>query len=50
MLDTAKQFNTIPRTVVVTSEGHYWTSLEDKVFESPNAFQLMGSKEYCTPK
>jgi hypothetical protein len=50
MLDTAKQFGTKPRIVVVSSEVHYWASLGDKVLENPNAFQLMGSKEYCNPK
>ncbi|KXN83073.1 WW domain-containing oxidoreductase [Leucoagaricus sp. SymC.cos] len=50
MQETAKKFNTTPRLVVVASEVHYWTSMEDKVFESPNAFQLIGSQEYSTPK
>ncbi|KXN85954.1 WW domain-containing oxidoreductase [Leucoagaricus sp. SymC.cos] len=50
MQETAKKFNTTPRLVVVASEVHYWTSIEDKVFESPNAFQLVGSKEFSTPK
>jgi NAD(P)-dependent dehydrogenase (short-subunit alcohol dehydrogenase family) len=50
MLGTAQEFSTSPRTVVVSSEVHYWTSLEDQVLESPNVFQLIGSKEYCTPR
>ncbi|KXN84241.1 WW domain-containing oxidoreductase [Leucoagaricus sp. SymC.cos] len=50
MFETAQRFNTTPRIVVVSSEVHYWASIEDKVFESPNAFELMGSKEYCTPQ
>ena len=50
MLDTANRFHTIPQLLVVSSEVHYWTSFEDKVFESPNAFQLLNSKEYCTPR
>lgn len=50
MLDTAKQFNTIPRIVIVSSEVHFWTSFEDKVFESPNAFELLSSEAYCTSR
>ncbi|KAF5361810.1 hypothetical protein D9756_002392 [Leucocoprinus leucothites] len=50
MVETAKKHNTRPRTVVVTSEMHYWTSLEKQVFESSNAFELLGSEKYCMPK
>lgn len=50
ILETAKQYNTTPRIVVVASEVHYWTKLEDKVLASPNAFEVLGSKEYCTTK
>ncbi|KAF5361813.1 hypothetical protein D9756_002391 [Leucocoprinus leucothites] len=50
MLETAKQYITTPRIVVVSSEVHYWTSLERDVLDSPNAFELLGSEKYCTPK
>ncbi|KAF9448402.1 short-chain dehydrogenase [Macrolepiota fuliginosa MF-IS2] len=50
VLETAKQHGTIPRIVIVSSEVHYWTKLEDKVLDSPNAFEVLGSKEYCTPR
>lgn len=50
LLETAAREHTAPRIVMVTSEMHYWTELEDQVFNSPNAFDLLGSKEYCTPK
>lgn len=50
MLETAKQYNTVPRIVVVSSGVHYSARLEDKVFTSPNAFEVLGSKEYCTPQ
>lgn len=50
MLETAKQYNTTPRMVVVSSGTHYRAQLEDKVLESPNAFEVLGSKEYCTPQ
>jgi len=50
LLETARQENTTPRLVVVTSELHYWTEIEDQIFDSPNAFDVLGSKEYCTPK
>ncbi|KAF9450190.1 NAD(P)-binding protein [Macrolepiota fuliginosa MF-IS2] len=48
VLETAKRHNTIPRIVVVSSDFHFWTELEDKVLNSPNAFEILGSKEYCT--
>ncbi|EKM80573.1 hypothetical protein AGABI1DRAFT_70956 [Agaricus bisporus var. burnettii JB137-S8] len=50
MVDTAKKFNTHPRLVTVTSELHFMTSFEDKIFESPNAIEFMSSKDYCTPQ
>ncbi|KAF9447064.1 NAD(P)-binding protein [Macrolepiota fuliginosa MF-IS2] len=50
VLKTAKQHGTIPRIVIVSSEVHFWTTFEDKVLDSPNAFEVLGSKEYCTPQ
>lgn len=50
MLETAKRHQTTPRTVVVSSEVHYWTKIQEEVLKSPNAFDTLGSKEYCTPK
>lgn len=49
-LETAKTYHTTPRIVIVSSEVHYWARFEDKVFDSPNAFEILGSKEYCTPQ
>lgn len=48
--ETAKKFDGTPRIVVVSSGVHYWSTLEDKVIESPNAFSLLSSKEFCTPE
>ncbi|KAF9443635.1 NAD(P)-binding protein [Macrolepiota fuliginosa MF-IS2] len=50
VLETAKQHRTIPRIVIVSSEVHFWTKFEDKVLDSPNAFEVLGSEEYCTPQ
>lgn len=50
LLETAKQCRTTPRVVLVTSVAHYRAEIEDKVLDSPNAFDVLGSKEYCTPK
>ncbi|KAJ3574678.1 hypothetical protein NP233_g1598 [Leucocoprinus birnbaumii] len=47
--ETSEKFNVHARIVIVSSEVHYWTRFKDDVFESPNAFKLLSSKEYCTP-
>ncbi|KXN88992.1 WW domain-containing oxidoreductase [Leucoagaricus sp. SymC.cos] len=50
MFDTAKKFRTTPRLVIVSSDVHFWTTLEDKAIKSSNTLKLLSDKEYCTPK
>ncbi|KAJ7089873.1 hypothetical protein B0H15DRAFT_839583 [Mycena belliarum] len=52
MVKTAKDHATIPRLVVVSSEVHYWVTIDKSLIEGPNLFKVLGSKEYChsTPK
>ncbi|KAJ3570465.1 hypothetical protein NP233_g4385 [Leucocoprinus birnbaumii] len=46
---TATRFNVKPRIVVVSSSVHYFSKLEDEIFEAPNAFSLLSNEDYCTP-
>ncbi|KAF8176360.1 NAD(P)-binding protein [Mycena galopus ATCC 62051] len=49
MLKTAREHSTLPRLVVVSSEVHYWASIEKDVRENPDILKTLGSAEYCTP-
>ena len=46
MLRTAEKHQTTPRIVVVTSELHYWSTLDKDVFNSPNGLVKFGKAEY----
>ena len=48
MIRTSKEYETTPRIVVVSSEMHFWVSVEKDLLESPNIVEIIGSKEYCT--
>ncbi len=48
--ETAKQYRTVPRLVLVSSDVHYWTKIEGEALSSSNTFEVLGSEEYCTPK
>ncbi|KAJ7177102.1 hypothetical protein C8R46DRAFT_48481 [Mycena filopes] len=49
LLKTAREHDTQPRIVVVTSEMHYWAHMEKAVLESPEILKTLGSEEYSTP-
>ncbi|KAJ7483178.1 hypothetical protein FB451DRAFT_1338105 [Mycena latifolia] len=49
MVRTAKQHDTLPRIVVVSSEVHHWTTLTKSLCESTEILKTVSSKEYCTP-
>lgn len=49
MIKTAREHSTIPRLVVVSSEMHYWASIEKEVRENPDMLKTFGSEKYCTP-
>lgn len=50
MVKTAKEFDTTPKLVVVTSEVHYWAKIDKAVLEAENPLQFYGSKENYTAK
>ena len=50
MLATAEEFNTTPRLVVVSSEVHFWTKIEDVVLESDNPLKTFGSSAEYIPR
>ena len=50
LVETAKKFGTKPRVAIVTSEMHYWATMDDKVYSSPSVWQTLNSDEYCTPR
>ncbi|KAF5375093.1 hypothetical protein D9758_000208 [Tetrapyrgos nigripes] len=49
MITTAKTHNTHPRLVSVSSNVHYWASIEKELIDAPNPLEICSSKEYCTP-
>ncbi|KAJ7343775.1 hypothetical protein DFH08DRAFT_214798 [Mycena albidolilacea] len=50
MLKTAREHSTVPRLVVVSSEVHYWASIEKQIRENHAMLKMLGSAEYCTPR
>ncbi|KAF7357962.1 NAD(P)-binding protein [Mycena venus] len=50
MMQTAREYGTVPRIVVVTSELHHWGSIPKEVLARGGALTTLGSSEYCTPK
>ncbi|KAF9527907.1 hypothetical protein CPB83DRAFT_836265 [Crepidotus variabilis] len=46
MLETGEKYCTIPRLVVVSSGVHYFTTLEDRVTDAQNPFQVFGAEDY----
>lgn len=50
MLATAEEFNTMPRLVVVASEVHLWTKIEDVVLKSDNPLKMFGSSTEYIPR
>jgi NAD(P)-dependent dehydrogenase (short-subunit alcohol dehydrogenase family) len=50
MLKTAREHSTVPRLVVVSSEVHYWASIEKQIRENHAMLKTLGSAEYCTPR
>jgi hypothetical protein len=51
ILETAQKFGGRPRIVIVASEVHYFTSLDDaQVINATSSFQALSAKEFCTPE
>ncbi|KAF7308194.1 Retinol dehydrogenase 12 [Mycena chlorophos] len=51
MFRTAREHNSIPRLVVVSSEVHYWTDIKKEVIDDPmNIIKKLGSEDYCNSK
>ncbi|KAJ7027177.1 hypothetical protein C8F04DRAFT_1399627 [Mycena alexandri] len=49
MLQTAQEYATLPRLVVVSSGSHYEVeALDKRVAKSPEMLKTLGSAEYCT--
>lgn len=42
MIQTAHEHNTMPRMVIVSSEMHYMTQLENELMDSPNPLKKFG--------
>ncbi|KJA23640.1 hypothetical protein HYPSUDRAFT_201349 [Hypholoma sublateritium FD-334 SS-4] len=49
MLATAEEFSITPRLVIVSSEVHFWTKIEDVVLESDNPLKMFGSSAEYIP-
>ncbi|GLB39563.1 putative protein CC1G_02706 Coprinopsis cinerea okayama7 130 [Lyophyllum shimeji] len=49
MIQTSQEHGTRPRLVIVTSEVHFWSNIEQKVLDGPSIYKTLSSKEYCTP-
>lgn len=48
MAHTATEHSTTPRLAIVSSEVHYWVTIEKNAIESPNILKTLGSQEYST--
>ncbi|KAJ7069264.1 hypothetical protein C8F01DRAFT_1047906 [Mycena amicta] len=47
MVNTAKEYGTVPRIVVVSSEAHYWADIDKHVWDgSTGIIETLGSAEY----
>ncbi|KZV80750.1 NAD(P)-binding protein [Exidia glandulosa HHB12029] len=47
---TAQAFLVVPRIVIISSEMHFFATVEDKVRAQPRLLETLSSQEYCTPK
>ncbi|KAJ7069400.1 hypothetical protein C8F01DRAFT_1207113 [Mycena amicta] len=48
MLRTARENSTVPRIVIVSSDGHYWASIDKRAWGgSAGIIKTLGSEEYC---
>ncbi|KAK7458156.1 hypothetical protein VKT23_010064 [Stygiomarasmius scandens] len=50
MMETAKKYATFPRLVVVSSNTHYWSTIEKEILDAPKGklLELFSSQEYCS--
>jgi hypothetical protein len=48
MIHTGKEYSTTPRLVVVSSEVHFLATLPQKIVESSNILETLGSKQCWT--
>ncbi|KZV80721.1 NAD(P)-binding protein [Exidia glandulosa HHB12029] len=47
---TAQTFSVFPRIVIISSEMHFFATVEDKVRARPRLLETLSSQEYCTQK
>lgn len=50
MSETGEKYSVRPRIVIVASDVHYWTTVKKEVLDTPNIWQKLNSKEYCTAR
>ncbi|KAJ3553195.1 hypothetical protein NM688_g3744 [Phlebia brevispora] len=50
LVRTARQNGTHSRLVVVSSDFHFLTKLDDELLDAPNILRKFSDKEYCTPR
>ncbi|KAF9069756.1 hypothetical protein BDP27DRAFT_672815 [Rhodocollybia butyracea] len=50
ILQTAKRHSVIPRVIVVSSRGIFYTNIRSEAVASPNILKPLSSKEYCGPE
>ncbi|KAK7458152.1 hypothetical protein VKT23_010060 [Stygiomarasmius scandens] len=50
MMETAKKYATFPRLVVVSSNTHYWSTIEKEILDAPKGklLETFSSQEYCS--
>ena len=48
LVETASRHGGHPRIVQVASDVHYWSSFAKGVLDSPNMFEKLSDKAYCT--
>ena len=45
MVETAQKYQTIPRLVIVSSEVHFFTTIDGAILENDNPLAMFGSSE-----
>ena len=47
LIRTGKENSTNSRLVVVSSDTHMWTKLDEELLDSPNIIKKLSDEEYC---
>ncbi|KAK0443703.1 uncharacterized protein EV420DRAFT_1752030 [Desarmillaria tabescens] len=48
VLETARKYSINPRLVIVASDVHYWTTIEEDVMSAPGILVQLSDREYCS--